>query len=201
MKLINSHGLNLSRLAIGVMSVISGIVSPQIYANVSFNSDFLDNAAGQEVDISRFNGDYRIEPGDYQPDVYLNGRLLDRAEIKVRNIGGKSRLCISDDLATRIGLNRTRLTREIEASLSQPHNCTALETIVPGASSRFSPSDMRLDFAIPQAWLSQRARGYVPPSMWSYGEKALYLSYGATYFEQHSQVNDYQSFFGDVKGG
>lgn len=201
MEFLISHRFKLSWLALGVISVIGGTAAPQVFADVNFNADFLNNSAGQKVDISRFNGEYRIESGDYQPDVYLNGRLLDRAEVMVRNVGGKSRLCISNDLATRIGLNRTRLTPEAEASLGQLDGCPTLESIVPGASAHFSPSDMRLDLAIPQAWLSQRARGYVPPSMWSYGEKALYLSYGANYFEQHNQTNDYQSFFGDVKGG
>lgn len=201
MKFLNSRRFKLSRLAVGIVAIVGGVSPVCAFADVKFNPDFLNNTVGQDVDISRFNGEYRIEPGEYQPDVYLNGRLVDRADVKVRNIKGTPQLCFTDSLATRLKLNRSRLTPAALASLASSEGCASLENLITGASARLVVSDMRLDVAIPQAFLNQRARGYVPSSMWSYGEKALYLSYGANYFEQQNQNNEHRSFFGDVKAG
>ncbi|RWR02354.1 fimbrial protein [[Pantoea] beijingensis] len=193
-------GFKLSPVSGSIILVMGGFVSCNSLADVSFNPDFLNSTVGQSVDISRFNGEYRVPPGDYTPDIYLNGRLIDRAPVSMRGDSGKSHLCFNESLLTRLNLNTARLSKESLASLNSENACSELESLVPGAHARLSLSDMRLNLSIPQAYLNQTAHGYVPPAMWSYGEKALYLSYNTTYFEQYNKSNIYKSFYGDVKG-
>ncbi|WP_435928705.1 fimbria/pilus outer membrane usher protein [Dryocola sp. BD613] len=193
-------GFKLSLVSASIIAVIGGAPFRSALADVTFNPAFLNDTVGQAVDVSRFNGEYRVTPGDYTPDIYLNGQLIDRASVSVRGDNEKSHLCFDESLLTRLNLNTTRLPKESPLALNSEAGCRELETLVPGAYARLNISDMRLDINIPQAYLNQTARGYVPPSMWSYGEKALYLSYNTTYFEQHSQHNVNKSFYGDVRG-
>lgn len=190
----------LSLISITLLSVMGGVTSSYALADVNFNPDFLKNSAGQVVDVDRFNGEYRVAPGEYQPDIYLNGSLVDRTSVTVVGDSEVSHLCFNESLLSRININLSRLPKKSLAMMTDKNTCPALESLIPGASARMNISDMRLDVSIPQAWLNQQARGYVPPSLWSYGENALYLSYNSTYFEQHVAHDIYKSFYGDVRG-
>jgi outer membrane usher protein len=194
------NGIKLSLISTSIIIAIGDIPFRSVLADVSFNPNFLNNTVGQVVDVSHFNGDYRIPVGDYTPDIYLNGRLIDRASISVRGDSEKSHLCFDESLLVRLNLNTARLAKESLAAQNNDSTCRTLEQQVPGAHARLNLSDMRLNITVPQAYLNQSARGYVPPSMWSYGEKALYLSYNTTYFEQHSQNKISKSFYGDING-
>ena len=193
--------INGFKLSLVCTSIIIGLSTTHALADVYFNPDFLKDISGQTtVDVSRFNGDFHILPGDYTPDIYLNGQLIDRARVTVRGDNEASQLCFNSALLTRLNLNTTRLSEESMAALEGRSECPHLETLIPGSRAYLNVSDMRLDVSIPQAYLNQAARGYVPPSIWSYGEKALYLSYNSTYFEQRSQGDTHQSFYGDMRG-
>ncbi|WP_230979073.1 fimbria/pilus outer membrane usher protein [Intestinirhabdus alba] len=194
------NGFTLSLVSTSIIAVVAGLPTANALADVYFNPDFLRDTVGQTVDISRFNGEYRILPGNYTPDIYLNGRLIDRAAITVQGDNNISRLCFDKTLFARLNLNMTRLSKESMAALNGKSECPNLESLIPEAQARLNLSDMRLDVSMPQAYINQAARGYVPPAVWSYGEKALYLSYNSTYFEQHNQGNTYESFYGDIRG-
>ncbi|MGU3413092.1 fimbria/pilus outer membrane usher protein [Enterobacteriaceae bacterium C34A] len=195
------NGFNLSLVSLSIFSMMGILTPSDAYADVNFNPDFLNNATGQAVDVTRFNGEYRAVPGEYAPDIYLNGALIDRATVIVQGDSQRSYLCFNESLLASLNLNMARLPYNSLAALNNKAGCPQLESLIPGATARLNVSDMRLDVSIPQAYINQSARGYVPPSMWSYGEKALYLSYNTTYFEQHSQDDIYKSFYGDIKGG
>lgn len=58
-----------------------------------------------------------------------------------------------------------------------PDECVDLPSAIPDASSSLDFEHLRLDISIPQAALSNSARGYIPPSQWDQGIPALLLNY------------------------
>ncbi|MDA3990632.1 fimbrial biogenesis usher protein [Klebsiella aerogenes] len=62
------------------------------------------------------------------------------------------------------------------ASLA-PDDCVDLPSVIKDAGSSFDFEHLRLDISIPQAALSNSARGYIPPSQWDQGIPAFLLNY------------------------
>ncbi|MFU9136962.1 fimbria/pilus outer membrane usher protein [Erwinia tasmaniensis] len=170
-------------------------------AAVKFNPDFLNRVAGGDIDISRFNGDYRILPGNYFPDIYINGRLVGRSNMNIAEKAGHSLICINQEIITLSGIKTRVISPELMKRLAEPAQCMTIKELLPDASAVMNLSAMRLDLSIPQAHLNQLARGYVPPSMWTYGVNGLFASYNTSYFEQHNGNNVSRSLYGDLRAG
>ena len=58
-----------------------------------------------------------------------------------------------------------------------PEECVDLPAVIKDASTSLDFEHLRLDISIPQAALSNSARGYIPPSQWDQGIPALLLNY------------------------
>lgn len=58
-----------------------------------------------------------------------------------------------------------------------PDECVDLPAVIKDAGTSFDFEHLRLDISIPQAALSNSARGYIPPSQWDQGIPALLLNY------------------------
>lgn len=61
-----------------------------------------------------------------------------------------------------------------------PDECVDLPLIIKDASTSLDFEHLRLDISIPQAALSNSARGYIPPSQWDQGIPAFLLNYNFT---------------------
>ena len=188
-------------LSVTTMICVSIFIKSPLLAAVKFNPDFLNRMAGGDIDISRFNGEYRILPGKYFPDVYVNGRLIGRSSINVTEKAGHSRICINQEIITLSGIKTSVISPELMERLTEPSQCMTLKEVLPDGSVVMNLSAMRIDLSIPQAHLNQLARGYVPPSMWTYGVNGLFASYNTSYFEQHNGNNVSRSFYGDLRSG
>jgi len=172
-----------------------------VVAAIQFDPLFINKTTGSEIDVSRFNGEYKILPGIYEPDIYLNQQLVGRQKITVREQGEESIICMSSPLVEKLGLKLDSQYQQKAESLKQPANCLALQELVPAASMRLNVSDMRLDVAIPQAFLLRSAHGYVDPSLWEKGENALFANYDTMYFQQNNGRSSTESFYGGLQGG
>lgn len=181
-----------------VFCVLPGLTGA---AEVTFDPIFLNPTLGDNIDISRFNGEFRIPPGEYAVDIYLNQQLLGRENVIVREKEEKSVICFSQTLVNLTGFRASQLTAEQRQSLRRAENCTPLEALQPSSSAQLSLSDMRLDLQIPQAWLMRAARGYVDPALWQEGDNALYASYDGSYFSQKSGRFESESIYSKFGGG
>lgn len=188
-------------LIVGKMTaIIFFVLHPPAVADVIFDPIFINQTAGNDIDITRFNGEFKIPPGIYATDIYLNDRLMGREKVVVRERKGKSIVCFSQTLINLTGFRASLLSAEQQDALRQEDSCTPLETLQPSSSARMLLSDMRLNLQIPQAWLNRAARGYVDPALWEDGSNALYASYDSSYFKQRSgQVNS-ESFYSKFGG-
>lgn len=146
----NHKKINL--LAWWVASVIScAFYADDALAEVAFDPIFLDQAAGGHIDVSKFNGEYKVPAGTYAADIYLNNRLLGRENVTVREVKGKSIVCFTPTLVALTGLRTGKISTEQMSALRQENSCTALETLQPSSSAEMLLSDMRLNINIPQA--------------------------------------------------
>ncbi len=75
---------------------------------------------------------------------------------------------------------------------------------IPQASAKFRFSEQQLLISIPQAALSQKARGYVPESQWDQGIPALLLNYsmsGANTYARNGNSQDSNSQYVNLRPG
>lgn len=142
-----------------------------------FNPALLETEDNQQskTDLSTFDGGTQA-PGTYHVDIYLNKEKIDTRDIEfslTNNPGGQSVLqpCLNISDLKKYGV-RT----ELFPALSNGSNCADLSAI-PQASATLTFSTMQLEISIPQAAMTPRARGYVPPDQWDNGITAFLMNY------------------------
>ncbi|MFM0076901.1 fimbrial biogenesis outer membrane usher protein [Paraburkholderia sediminicola] len=75
--------------------------------------------------------------------------------------------------------------------------CVDLAAMVPDSSVDFDFSEQKLTLSVPQKFMRNAARGYVPPEMWQDGVNAGFVSYNAnTYRTDGSGMHSTQSYLG-----
>ncbi|WP_052284975.1 fimbria/pilus outer membrane usher protein [Kluyvera genomosp. 1] len=175
-RISESTAFKYARLAYLIAFAISGFTQTAS-ARDYFNPELLerDSTGKRDVDLSAFENGSQI-PGTYRVDV-----LLDQQDIDTRDITftanndpdgeGSLQPCISVDLLKSWGVKT-----ELFPGLSKTGDCADLSAI-PQATTEFQFSAQRLLISIPQAALSQQARGYVPPAQWDEGITAAMLNY------------------------
>ncbi|HEF5874733.1 TPA: fimbrial biogenesis outer membrane usher protein [Burkholderia cenocepacia] len=169
---------------------------------VQFNPDFVLSEPGSELDLSRYEQGNPVWPGQYRADVYLNGTLLGRDDVTVREVSsGVTKVCASRRLLDKFNLDLGRIPAEQLATLDEAGTCVSLEELVPGTSLSLDASAARVDVQIPQALLRRTARGYVDPSMWDHGVTAGILGYNANVYRNVSHGAGSNSAYIGVNAG
>ncbi|PXX29238.1 MULTISPECIES: fimbria/pilus outer membrane usher protein [Burkholderia] len=150
---------------------------------LQFDPDFVLTSPDSGIDLSRFEKGNPVWPGEYRADVYLNGALLGRDDVTVRESGANGpQVCFSRRMLDRINADTSRIAPEALAPLADPAACESFDSLLPGASASFDAGSARLDIHVPQALLRRTARGYVDPSMWDSGVTAGFVSYSANLY-------------------
>ncbi|MDY1038554.1 fimbria/pilus outer membrane usher protein [Lelliottia sp. CFBP8978] len=173
-KVILKHAL----LATLIAQILTGVAQADPKeGEMYFNPALLetDNSQQGKTDLSVFAGDTQA-PGTYRVDIYVNKDKVDSRDIEftlTKDADDKSSLqpCLSVSDLKKYGV-RT----EIFPGLNTESGCANLSAI-PQATSELTFSTMQLDLSIPQAALTPRARGYVPPEQWDNGITAFLLNY------------------------
>ncbi|WP_315941463.1 FimD/PapC N-terminal domain-containing protein, partial [Salmonella enterica] len=63
-------------------------------------------------------------------------------------------------------------------------------SVIPGASQRFDFQQQALSVSIPQLYIANNARGYVPPEKWQEGITALMLNYSFSGYKEYGSSED-----------
>jgi outer membrane usher protein len=83
------------------------------------------------------------------------------------------------------------------ANAANADECLDLAAAVPDATVDFDFSEQKLTLSVPQKYMRNAARGYVPPDMWQTGVNAGFVSYNAnTYHTAGSGTQSTQSYLG-----
>ncbi|MXN74338.1 fimbria/pilus outer membrane usher protein [Burkholderia sp. 4701] len=151
--------------------------------SVRFNPDLVAAPPDSRFDLSRYEQGNPVWPGQYRADVYLNGMLVGRDDVTVREVRRDvTQICIGRPLLEKFNADPGRIPADTLAMLDAPGACPSLEALLPGASASFDAGAARLDVQIPQALLRRSARGYVDPSRWDDGVTAGWLGYNANLY-------------------
>lgn len=174
-KLISLHFVSLVVIACSIVISLTSL-SEVSYARDYFNPEFLgvDNPGLRGVDLSSFETGSQAA-GKYLVDIIINDHTFDTrdVEFKLKDSIGEATLepCLSLELLKSYGLKTDHLP-----PIKNNDGCVDFSSI-PSANYKFVFNTQKLIINIPQAYVSQTARGYVPPERWDEGINAALLNY------------------------
>jgi len=172
---------------------------------VSFDNMYLRADAGTSIDTSRFMRGNAVTPGTYAVDLLVNGVRLAREDIRFIAAGGKlgSKPCFSRALLQRAGVDLAKAdaaagrSAAADPATANADTCEEIGILVPGATVDFDFTQQSLELSVPQAFMKNSARGYVPPEQWEQGVNGGFISYNAnTYRTDGSGAASTQSYLG-----
>lgn len=138
------------------------------WARDYFNPAFIENhgqASRTSVDLSTFDNDKSQLPGTYYVTININ-----KTEIGARNVDFQL-ATLSDGQQALQGCLRLQelkdngVKTDLFPTLESEKGCVDL-SVIPGASQRFDFQQQTLSVSIPQLYIANNARGYVPPEKW-----------------------------------
>ncbi len=199
-----ADSLRLHPLAAVVMAVFAaGGMAQCSMANaagtpaVEFDTTFLRTEPSQTVDLSRFGQGNPVSAGVYAVDVYINDTRAAREDVRFVAVGEGlgATPCLPRPLLEKWGVDVSK--GEIGKAPPMVDACIDLPRVAPGASVDFDFTEQRLTLNVPQAYMLNAARGYVPPELWQDGVTAGFLNYSANSFRTSgSGFNSTQSYLG-----
>lgn len=192
---------------IAAQFTLLGGISLEAQARESFNPALLEvgGAPIQDgTDLSLFEDGVSQAPGIYRVDIFLNNEPQETREVEFKlghNAEGAENLqpCLSVEFLKNIGI-KTDLFPALGSADAQCANLSA----IPQASAEFRFNAQQLLLSVPQAALSQVARGTVPENQWDEGLPALLLNYslsGASTQARHHQGSNSNSQFANLRPG
>ncbi|MFJ2364012.1 fimbria/pilus outer membrane usher protein [Pseudomonas sp. NPDC087697] len=138
---------------------------------------FDDNMMFGGGSLSRFNRLNAIEPGQYKVDLFINGRFVERVDLRFVDQGkGNVQPCLSSQLLEQAGV--------LKEAIKSPgdDSCMVLAKAVEGAATAFDFSLLRLDLNIPQSLMLRYPRGYVAPENLEGGDTIGFVNYSASQY-------------------
>ncbi|WP_241613716.1 fimbria/pilus outer membrane usher protein [Rosenbergiella epipactidis] len=168
----------------------------------SFDPTFLNVSNPNSIDLTRFNNGASALPGTYQSDIYINSNFVGNAPITFIEQKDKSvQPCLSMEVLKKINFNYSALPKSFTNELGEGKQCIMLRDHIPGAQANYDSGAQRLNISIPQAMMSENARGYVSPELWDRGVPAAMLGYNVNGYTNHSNGRDTQSAYAGINGG
>lgn len=127
----------------------------------------------KEIDLTAFTQGNPVLAGNYTVSVYVNGEWQGEREYDFKPFGPDKIIehCFNLKQLLSLGVDISKI------QVKDQQQCLQLAEWIPSASSRMNGSELRYELSIPQAFLKQNARGYVPPEVWDRGINAGFLSY------------------------
>ena len=112
-----------------------------------------------KIDLSRYSRRNPVMPGTYDADIWLNGEWQVRRSVRFAVIDAQSDAvpCVSGTTLMSFGVALAA------GAAVDDDPCLPLAEHVPGATARFDVGEQRLDIEVPQAALTRRRFGLVPP--------------------------------------
>ncbi len=158
-----------------------------VQADLYFNPRFLADDPAAVADLSGFEKGYELPPGTYRVDIWLNDSYITTRDVTF-DAGKDGRglvPCLARGLLVSMGLNTTSVSG---LNALADDACVPLTTMIKDATSRLDAGQQRLYLTIPQAFMGNQARGYIPPEQWDYGITAGLLNYNFTGNNVHNNT-------------
>jgi len=148
-------------------------------AELYFNPRFLADDPGAVADLSGFEQGHELPPGTYRVDIWLNDRYMTTRDVTFNTSENGHGLtpCLTRGQFASMGLN-TASVSGMNALAADA--CVPLTEMIKDATTRLDVGQQRLHLTIPQAFMGNQARGYIPPELWDHGITAGLLNYNFT---------------------
>jgi outer membrane usher protein len=197
---------------------------PSVASAVEFDSTFLRTDPAQTVDVARFSQGNPVSPGVYSVDIFVNETRVAHQDVRfaATGEGQGARACLSRQMLEKLGVDFAKVSVDRSVNATAPlladtnadahdadsaqmrepavadvDECVDLAAMIPDATIDFDFSEQKLSLSVPQKYMRNAARGYVPPEMWESGVNAAFASYNAnTYHTTGSGMNSTQSYLG-----
>ncbi|WP_227668341.1 fimbrial biogenesis usher protein [Klebsiella variicola] len=156
-------------------------------AELYFNPRFLADDPAAVADLSGFENGQEVPPGTYRVDIFLNDRFITTRDVTFTR-GEKGHglsPCLTRGELTSMGVNTAKVSG-INALAADA--CVPLIELINDASTRFDVGQQRLNLTVPQAFMDNNARGYIPPELWDDGINAGLLNYNFTGNNVHNDT-------------
>ncbi len=163
-----------------VLTLAMLMLSSPAMADTYFNPAFLSEDVADVADLKRFE-EGKQQAGQYYSDIYVNDQFVLSQDIEFVDAGKNPEAssglipCLNDELLKQFNISADKLTQAANQA-----GCVFLTDLIPEASVSFNFNNQRLDIHIPQAWLSNQVKGYIPVSEWDHGINAVSLNYSFT---------------------
>ncbi|MGR7197258.1 fimbrial biogenesis usher protein [Klebsiella aerogenes] len=176
--------LAMAKLPVALCFVLqAGYAQAELY----FNPRFLADDPAAVADLSGFENGQEVPPGTYRVDIYLNDGFMTTRDVTF-NRGEKGHglsPCLTRGQLAGMGVN-TAAVNGMSALAADA--CVPLTELITDATTRFDVGQQRLYLTVPQAFMGNRARGYIPPEMWDDGINAGLLNYNFTGNNVHNDT-------------
>ena len=152
------------------------VQAPLSSAELYFNPRFLADDPQAVADLSRFENGQELPPGTYRVDIYLNNGYMATRDVTFNTGDSEQGIvpCLTRAQLASMGLNTASVSG---MNLLADDACVPLTTMIHDATAHLDVGQQRLNLTIPQAFMSNRARGYIPPELWDPGINAGLLNY------------------------
>ncbi|MGQ6550792.1 fimbrial biogenesis usher protein [Serratia sp. IR-2025] len=164
------------RFFIALLATIPTYTTP---AELYFNPRFLADDPAAVADLSGFENGQEVPPDTYRVDIYLNDDFMTTRDVAFS--AGENGLglvpCLTGSQLVGMGVNTSVVSG---MDTFAPDACVPLTDMIEGATSRFDVGQQRLYLTVPQAFMGNRVRGYIPPELWDEGITAGLLNYNFT---------------------
>ena len=167
----------LAALCTGCYTLAGYGAEPEPSDGYRFDDSLLPGGIPGMGSLARFNRVDAIDPGEYQVELYMNKRFIDRVSINfTAQPDGGVKACLQRDLLLRLEV--------LDSAIRTPDKggCDTLEHLVEGASSSFDPAQLRLDLSVPQIMTKQRPRGFVATENLDSGTTIGFVNYSASQY-------------------
>ncbi len=144
-----------------IVSVVLSAYAADSFSQDYFNPDALhsDHPGAQNVSLDHFSQEGEQAPGTYRVDIYLNGEIMDVADVTFVDTDKGLKPVLTPDRLKQLGVRTTASDKLL--GLAGEEKITDLSAYIPDANAKLNFGQQRLDITVPQIFMDQQARGYV----------------------------------------
>lgn len=160
--------------------------------NTVFNPGLLEIDHPVDVDIRQFNRSNALPPGNYNVDVYINGKFFERQDIRFVQDSPDAELhpCfvgVKDVLQSYgIKVDTIASLKEVDSA-----SCVNPSSLIEGAAWSLDANKLALNISLPQIYLDNAAYDFINPTRWDEGINAMMVNYD--FSGSHTLQSNYDS--------
>jgi outer membrane usher protein len=191
----NNKNVSIKKSAWTPLAVVITVLCSSLSAQADdyFNPRFLSDDPSQVADLSGFEKGLEAPPGTYRVDIYLNDGFMTTRDVSFKADADNKTLvpCLTREQLSSMGVS----TRGIPGiAVLAAETCVPFTSLIKDASSHFDVGQQRLSISIPQAFMGNSARGYIPPEQWENGITAGLLNYSLSGNNVHTNTGGVSNY-------